>query len=264
MDHTARRIMLRLFGERASVMLEFAFVAPLVAVTAVFAADFTRILRTEQQLEIATRLAADVESHMADYYGSGASPSSAAKNVGKEYLVRVAQVATDVGSVYMKGSCKRINNPITYVSGLISDFFNGKAFSDGSVFWKLVGKIFGGIMNFVTFRTINYIVDVPPHDREVAVSTAVYIDTILPAGAYSAISLPERRGGRIGVGQFAYDVEYGHASAAWSGSKLNTSKRHRVYCYMPVIDSVPVAPQTYVRKFKAWCAKQPLLKGLVN
>ena len=83
-----RRLVTRLKSARASVMLEFAFVAPLVAVTAIFAADFTRILRTEQQLEIATRLAADVESHMADYYGSGASPSSAAKNVGKEYLVR--------------------------------------------------------------------------------------------------------------------------------------------------------------------------------
>ena len=53
------RIVRRLASARASVMFEFALVAPLVVMTAVFAADFTRILRTEQQLEIATRLAAD-------------------------------------------------------------------------------------------------------------------------------------------------------------------------------------------------------------
>ena len=70
-DDIVRRLKRRLASARASVMFEFALVAPLVVMTAVFAADFTRILRTEQQLEIATRLAADVEAHMANYYGNG-------------------------------------------------------------------------------------------------------------------------------------------------------------------------------------------------
>ena len=61
-DDILRRLKRRLASARASVMFEFALVAPLVVMTAVFAADFTRILRTEQQLEIATRLAADVEA----------------------------------------------------------------------------------------------------------------------------------------------------------------------------------------------------------
>ena len=74
MDNTARRVLRRLFGERATVMLEFAFVAPLAIIVAVYAADIMRILRTEQQLEIATRLAADVEAHMADYYAGGKTP----------------------------------------------------------------------------------------------------------------------------------------------------------------------------------------------
>ena len=42
------RIRRRIESARASVMLEFAFVAPLAVAVAVFAADFTRILRTEQ------------------------------------------------------------------------------------------------------------------------------------------------------------------------------------------------------------------------
>ena len=43
----AKKLRRRLAGERAAVMLEFAFVAPLVVLTVAFAADFTRILRTE-------------------------------------------------------------------------------------------------------------------------------------------------------------------------------------------------------------------------
>ena len=109
-----KRLRRRLESTRATVMLEFAFVAPLAVAVAVFAADFTRILRTEQQLEIASRLAADVEAHMADYYGKGACPSSQAKSVAKYYLVDVAHVAKGVGDVYIKGSSNVIKNPISY------------------------------------------------------------------------------------------------------------------------------------------------------
>ena len=255
----------RLKSTRGTVMLEFAFVAPLAVSMIVFAADFTRILRTEQQLEIASRLAADVEAHSADYYANGKSPSSAAKNVAKHYLVDLAHVAAKTGDVYMKGGCDRVNNPITWAAGKIADFFNGQAFSESGVFWNLVGKILGGIVNFVTFRTINYITDVAPHDRVVKVTTAAYIDTILPSDAYSFFGLPERGGGngRIGVGQFDYDITYGTGTTAWH-MKLDPKKRHRVYCYMPVVDGVPVAPETYVRKFKSWCEKSPFLKKFFN
>lgn len=258
--------MRRLCGERATVMLEFAFVAPLVLVVGIYAADITRILRTEQQLEIATRLAADVEAHMADYYGNGKTPSAAAKNVAKRYLVDVAQVTDSAGNVYIKGDSYCVKNLVSMIVDWIDKFIKGESVSDDNVFLQLIGKVLGGLMNFVTFRTVNYITDVIPHDRAVKISTAVYVPTILPPAAYSAISLPQRGGGgggKIGVGQFAPDLEGGNAATAWN-LKLNEKKRHRVYCYMPVMDSVPVAPETYVRKLKSWCAKQPFLKGLVN
>ena len=138
-------------------MFEFALVAPLVVAVAVFAADFTRILRTEQQLEIASRLAADVEAHMANYYGKGESPSAEAKKVAKYYLVDLAQVANGVGDVYIKGSCNVIKNPISYAMEIVSDFLKGKGWGDNdNTFLKLIGKILGGLMNFVTFRTVNY------------------------------------------------------------------------------------------------------------
>ena len=263
-DDILRRLKRRLASARASVMFEFALVAPLAVAVAVFAADFTRILRTEQQLEIATRLAADVESHMADYYGTTETPGTAAKAISKYYLQDVAHVVEDVDDVYVKGSCNVVKNPISYAISYVSDFLNGKGWGDNdNVFLKLVGKILGGLMNFVTFRTVRYVTDVIPHDREVRISTAAYVPTILPAGSYAWMGLPERKGGKIGVGQFEADLEGGNAATAWS-LKINESKRHRVYCFMPVADSVPVAPETYVRKFKAWCAKQSFLKGLVE
>ena len=258
-----KRLLRRLESARASVMLEFAFVAPLVVMVAVFAADFTRILRTEQQLEIASRLAADVEAHEADYYGKGASPSSPAKSVAKYYLADVAHVVSGVNDVYIKGKCNVIKNPISYAVDKVNQFLKGEAFSEDNVFLNLVGKILGGLMNFITFRTVNYITDVIPHDREVRVSSAAYVQTILPPGSYGWLGLVDRSSGKIGVGQFAYDLEGGVAATAWN-YKLNTAKRHRVYCFMPVMDAVPMAPETYVRSFKSWCAKQPFLKGLVK
>ena len=260
----AKRLKRRLGGERATVMLEFAFMAPLVILTTAFAADFTRILRTEQQLEIATRLAADVEAHKADYYSKAATPSSEAKTVSKMYLVKVAQVAVHYEKVYLKGGYDIIKNPVSYAVGKVNDFMNGKAFSDSNVFLNIIGKVLGGLMNFVTFRTVNYITDVIPHDREIWVSSAAYIPTVLPPSAYKWLGIvAHQKYSEIGVAQMTADLEGGNAATAWS-LKLNPKKRHRVYCYMPVIDSVPVAPQTYVRIIKSWCAKQPFLKGLVN
>ena len=269
-DDMLRRLKRRLMGARASVMLEFAFVAPLAMMTFVFAADFTRILRTEQQLEIATRLAADVESRMADYYGDPKKdncPSSATKNVAKGYLVDFARVVKSTRKVYMKGECMTVSNPLTFVTSWVANFLNGSVpGAEDNLFLKIAGKIFGKLIDFITFGTFNYLTDVVPHDRQVKITTAAYIPTILPIEAYSFFSLPKRGGGGngdIGVGQFAYDLEGGSVTTAWNLT-VNPKRRHRVYCYMPVIDSVPIAPMTYIRVFKSWCAKQKFLKGLLE
>ena len=261
-----KRLKRRLVSARASVMLEFALVAPLVITVAIFSADFTRILRTEQQLEIAARLMADVEAHMADYHGKTDSPSSETKTIGKQYLVDYAQIAPSIDQIYVKGSCDTIKNPISVAVAWIDKFFKGQAFPDGGgsvgkFFVNVLGTILGGIANFVSFRTIRYLTDVVPHDREVKVSCAAYIPTILPGAAYKTFSLPTRADDKIGVAQFTPDLEGDVADTAW-GLKINAAKRHRVYCYMPVIDSAPVAPETYVRVFKSWCSKQPIIKDI--
>ena len=265
------RLRRRLKSARATVMLEFAFVAPFVIILGVFAADFTRILRTEQQLEIANRLAADVEAHMADFHtrsedGEDAkTPCKTTKRVAKFYLSDVANVVEDYKKVYMKGGCGVIKNPVSVAIDAIAGFLGGdSAYNDGSLFLKILGKIFSGILNFVTFRTVKYLTEVVPHDREVWVTTAAYIPTILPYGSYELLGLPESyKDDGIGVWQYTPDLEGDAAATAWDLS-LKPFKRHRVYCYMPVIDSAPLAPETYVRKFKAWCAKQSWAKGLLD
>lgn len=270
-----RRLKRRLKSARASVMLEFALFAPLVVTTAIFAADFTRILRTEQQLEIAARLGADLEAHLADYYGSEPRPGQKTKMITKSYLVDVAKIGVSTRETYMKATCSTIKNPLSVIAAKVDDVLKGKIFDgDGEdsmakKVLNVLGKILGGLTNILTFRTLNYITDVVPHDREVGVSVAAYVPTILPHGMYEKFSLPERERNKddnkftIGVGQFTEDIE-GGAAATVASLKLNEKARHRVYCHMPIVDAVPVAPKTYVRILKSWLAKQAWLKGFLD
>ncbi len=256
-----RRMVRRLKSARASVMYEFALVAPLVVMTAAFAADFTRILRTEQQLEIAARLGADVEAHMSDFHG-GDCPTTTAKEIAKIYLMDLAQVSTNIGKLYMKGSADLVPNPASYFVTAITDFLKGEGPGGDNWFTKMLCKILGGAVNFLTFGTISYISEVVPHDRQVKVSMAAYIPTILPVKGYKWLNIVHE--GRlsdghddsfpdIGVGQFAYDLEGDIGAGFWSLT-LNPAKRHRVYCAMPVVDSTPIAPETYVRIIKSFFA----------
>ena len=269
------RLKRRLCGERASVMLEFAFVAPLVFSVAIFATDFTRVLRTEQQLEIAARLAADIESHMALYTKADTSkttPSSVAKTTAKAYLQQVARVVEKSGYAYVKGDSMMVGNLLSKLFNEVDKFINGRSFSTdgGNFFVKLVvntlGKVLGGLLNLVTFRTDRYITEIFPHDREIRMTVAAYIPTILPAELYDGFALGwSDRPGAIGVWQSCVDLSgAGDAFGLVDADKLKMIKtqRHRVYCYMPVIDSVPIAPTTYVRSFLSWANKQVWMKGI--
>ena len=269
------RLRRRLCGERASVMLEFAFVAPLVFSVAIFATDFTRVLRTEQQLEIAARLAADIESHMALYTSADTSkttPSATAKNIAKQYLYQVAHVVREPGHVYIKGDSMMIGNILSQTFTHVADFVNGRTFSadGGNLFVKLVvntlGKVVGGLLNLVTFKTYHYITEIFPHDREIRMTVAAYIPTILPAGLYNGFALGwSGRPGAIGVWQSCVDLSSGSKKlidVKAEELQMIKAQRHRVYCYMPVVDSVPVAPVTYVRSFLSWANKQVWMKGI--
>ena len=255
----ARRAWRRVFGERASVMFEFAIMTPFIVMLAAFAADFTRILRTEQQLEIAARLGADVEAHMADFHGGQDCPSREAKTIAKTYLVKSAQVQTNMGYVYMKGEAKVVRNPVSYVVAEAKKFLDGEGVGSDNWFVKLLGKVLGGIANLLTFGTFAYVTDVMPHDRQIQVSMAASIPTILPKEGYEWFGWTEPDKGRIGVWQCAYDLD-GDGTTWIGGLTVNPAARHRVYCVMPVMDSAPIASKTYVRVIMAWLA--PILRKL--
>ena len=252
----SKRLMRRLESARASVMLEFAIVAPLAITVVCFAADFTRILRTEQQLEIASRVMADVESHMVAYGGDVKSPGLEAKHVGKYYLKNIAKVVPDTDNVKVKGGAEVTRNPFSVAVKGLDSFFKGEYFDDSAVL-KLLCKIVGSAVNFLTFRTIDYLTAVAPRDREVRITSTAVIPTLLPDFCYSWWGVLGKKGDYIGIGQFAPNRRNPDSpSSAWSESMdIVSDRRHRVYCHMPVIDTAPIAPETYVRHVMSWFSK---------
>ena len=250
------RLRRRLESARASVMLEFAVVAPLAIAVVCFAADFTRILRTEQQLEIATRVMADVECHMVAYEKDVKSPSAAAKKVGKYYLLKIANVVDDFQRVKVKGGVKTTPNPFSVGITYIDKFLKGNCFEDSPIL-KLLCKMLGSMVNFLTFRTFDYLTNVSPRDREIYITSTAVIPTLLPSFCYSWWGDMGKKESVIGVGQFAPDRKDANAMAtAWADSmNIVSDRRHRVYCHMPVIDTAPIAPETYVRHIMSWFKK---------
>jgi len=260
-DEILKRLKRRLESARGSVVLEFALVAPLAIAVICFAADFTRILRTEQQLEIASRVMADVESHMVDYDNDTTTPTSEAKYVGKYYLKEIAKVVKVVDGdindfVYVKGGVETTRNLLSVAIADLNDMLNGRFFDDSPIL-NLLFKIVGTVANFLTFRTLDYLTKIAPRDREVRVTTAAVIPTLLPTYCYSWWGTMSRKQALIGVGQFAPNRKKPDAMAhAWSDDmNIVSDKRHRVYCHMPVIDTAPIAPATYIRHVKSWFSK---------
>ncbi|MBO4710087.1 MAG: pilus assembly protein [Kiritimatiellae bacterium] len=255
-DEILKRLKRRLGSARGSVVLEFALVAPLAIAVICFAADFTRILRTEQQLEIASRVMADIESHMVSYEKDSITPTEQAKYVGKYYLRDIAKVVEGTGNVLVKGGAETTRNLLSVAIADLNDILSGKFFDDSPVL-NLLFKIVGTVANFLTFRTLDYLTNIAPRDREVRVTTTAVIPSILPNFCYSWWGSMSRNQSFIGVGQFAPDRKKPDSMVhAWSDDlNIVSNKRHRVYCHMPIIDTAPIAPQTYVRRVKSWFSK---------
>ena len=289
------RIKRRMFGERGAVMVEFALVAPLIFSLAIFAADFTRILRTEQQLEIAARLAADIESHMAVVGGKEKSPGKAAKSIPKYYLYHVARVMDTTEYVYIKGDHMLIPNPVSQLITVVSEVMSGdyKIYSgDSKVLDFIINQVLGFLIkvvrtfiNLIMFQSNLYLTEICPHDCEVRETVAAYIPTLLPNGMYRSFALgrhtkpgyigawqsvPNLRSPEMNPGEFLgkLSVLDGkvlvdavlHLPKGADSLNIDKTHRHRVYCYMPVIDSVPIAPKTYMRTFAIWANNQWWIK----
>lgn len=259
----------RLGSPRATVFLEFSVVAPFAMALILFAHDFTSILYAEQQLEIGARAAADIESHLNHYFPSknekDTGPHKITKRFVKPYLAQAIGLADNAKAAQSTAVCKDIfikgdSSPVPGVGKIFTTFQNildGSAFSGGSgvaaTVFRLLSSILGTILNILTLGTHVYFTEIPLHDRMVSMSVSARVPTIMPRRVYDFFSARPVKAGELGadkalVVQARYVID---EKSVWGRkNEPDLTRRVRSYCVMPVIDTMPVAPFTVVRKLR--------------
>lgn len=246
-EHLARRIERRLGSSRASVYFEFAVLMPFVMFLMFFAVDFTRILRTEQQCEIATRALADVESHVV-VAGASETPHSKAKLVVRDYLADV--LGTDQNRVFCRATWERQKGPAHAIVNTIHDVLH---FETGSKILNILLKFFSTAVDVFTMRAYLYFTEVFQTDRVLRANVSAWIPTLIPGGFYNHF------GRDTAPKDWLLVVPYENCqdeSTFALDRKMYTDRRKRAYCTMPIMDTAPLAQPTYTRllkqKFKQW------------
>ncbi len=232
-----RLVRRRLRSTRATAYIEFAVMVPIFLFALLFAADFTRVLYVEQQVEIATRALCDVESHLRP--GARACPGQPAKRVVRKYLAEalakegiVSRGGSAEGGVYCKGEVYRQRGPIHDVLNKVIDAFNGNV---ENKFFAIMGKVFGSIIDFVTLRTTRYVTEVFPTDKVVKATVSVYVQPTFPFHPFTLF------------GRHTASRSMLVPAVAPRGGD-SKDERVRYYCHMPSMDTAPLAPTTLVRK----------------
>lgn len=263
-NRLAKKMLRRLGSSRGSAYFEYAVFVPLILLTFLFAADFTRVLYAEQQVEIASRVLCDIESHLrpgardkGDDVGSGC-PGSPGKKVVRRYLAEAlanegifVRSGDAENSVYCKGSYYKQEGVLhKFVDEILAKILGIE--STGNKFFDILAKAFGTIVNLITLKTFNYLTEVFPSDKVVKTSVSVLIKPFSPCSPYTLFGKHDSEG-----------VMLIPAAAARLGGNvadynrpLLTNQRVRYYCHMPSLETMPLAPYTYVRQltkvFKAW------------
>lgn len=243
-------LMRRLASARGSAYVEFAVLVPIFLFAFLFAADFTRVLYAEQQVEIATRALCDIEAHLipgarddkAKGAGSGC-PGWPGKTVVRDYLAEVLEKeGATKNRVYCKGSFELQRGFAHNIVNDILDLLKGE--TETNKFVDIMGKILGGVVNVLTLQTFRYLEDVFPTDKVVRTAVSVYIQPFSPSTAYTLF-------GRHGDAMLIPT-----AAPRRKGGALVPDQRVRAYCYMPSLDTKALAPSTLVRKltkvFSPW------------
>ena len=261
MRETRERTLWKLLGRRlkssgGNAYFEFATIAPIALFVLFFAVDFLRILYCEQQLEIASRLLADCESHMIPTNVENLkkypeitkdSPHSYGKMAVRQYLYDVLTNEGLVGRdrIYCRGWVYNQEGLAQGIFRPIINFLNGEGENIGPAV-KIIGKIFKTVLDIVTMGTHRYFTDILPTDRCVKTSVSVYVQSLMPFGAYTYFGRRSNTGWMLLV-QAAPKLSGGRAAF---NRQIEEDKRERYYCHMPVFDTHPLAIVTYARKLK--------------
>ena len=262
MRNGRERALWKLLGRRlrssgGNAYLEFVVIVPFALFLLFFAVDFVRILYCEQQLEVASRVLADCESHMMPQnvdklkkypnLPNPDSPHTYGKMAVRQYLYDVLQKEglETKGKVYCRGWVYAQKGLAQGIFRPILDFLNGEGESLGPAV-KMIGKIFKTALDIVTMGTDRYFTDILPTDRCAMTSVSVYVKPLVPFGAYTHFGRHTKTGEMLIV-QATPKLSGG--SAGFNRDLLD-DKRERYYCHMPVLDTHPLAVVTYIRKLK--------------
>lgn len=193
-------------------------------------------------------------------------PHSKTKTIIKKYLIDHAAVTDGVNHVYLKAETFSNRNFLTGVVGLINTYlFDGQTFDN--IFWKLFTGFMRTVARVVTMGCDAYLTEVVPKDRGLAMTCSVAVPTLLPN--YFLETFGHRaQNGYIMVVQYEPDRQKGDGRQALDlktsassdiNNGLKTDKRHRYYVTMPILDTAPIAPDTYIRKIRQWPILKPFL-----
>ncbi|MEG1480493.1 MAG: hypothetical protein RSD41_05775 [Kiritimatiellia bacterium] len=239
-EEALRRRMVRHLGSsRASIYLEFALLAPLWVLLMSYALDFTRIILVQQQLEICSRVAADVDSHTV------AGRSLKLKEHVQAYL------ASSIGRwpgkkltperVYLKHqTCGMPFQPMgEFLSGGFSD---GTEEGPSGVIAGVLSSLTGGLLDLLSFRCIRYLTFVMKNDYAVGATVSARINTVLPNAFYKSFGMPSEKNGQE-KGLLIVQSE-----------QTLATERKRYYCYMPNMYTAVVRQKTYIAAVSEWFA----------
>jgi len=255
------RLFRRLASARASVYLEFGIIAPLALMVVLYAADFCRILVAEQQIEIAARLTADIESHYRQADGKGvddAPPNRSTKMIVANYLASVLGEEANASGV---NDCSLLQCKVEYVPGpltLLDTVFDNWMTPDvdDGLFWKILKSLFRGVLNILTGGSYKYLEDMAHSDRMVGASCAVRLKTFFPGSALSYFGLSQSGTDKKGY-LFVAQTRY-----VRSGTSFNYRERELHTCWMPHMEMSAVPPVTWIRKAETNLGKSFLVKIL--
>ena len=159
-----RRFLRRLLGERGSLYVEFALVAPLLLAMGAFIFDVAHLTLVRQQLEIGARFAADLESRAPTAFGEleEGAPLSAhlALRTYMAYVTRPAiGTAPTANDVYVTFRQKPLPFQFlgTFLTGNGDKLVNKNGANKTAL--GLFSGILKGVLDLVSFRSVRYLTE---------------------------------------------------------------------------------------------------------
>lgn len=188
-----RRFLRRLLGERGSLYVEFALVAPLLLAMGAFIFDVAHLTLVRQQLEIGARFAADLESRAPTAFGEleEGAPLSAhlALRTYMAYVTRPAiGTAPTANDVYVTFRQKPLPFQFlgTFLTGNGDKLVNKNGANKTAL--GLFSGILKGVLDLVSFRSVRYLTEPLAADYTIGATVSMRTQTLFPKAIYGQTS----------------------------------------------------------------------------